>query len=67
MKKTLNWKGTGRDNIHNFWYKNFPSIHKTMAELFTKALKNPEALPSFLTYGLTYPEIQNSQLRPREI
>lgn len=54
IKKTMNWKGTGRDYIHNFWYKNFPSIHETIAELFTKALNNPEVLPPFLTYGLTY-------------
>ncbi|XP_044757776.1 uncharacterized protein LOC123315935 [Coccinella septempunctata] len=54
LKSTNNWAAPGVDNIHNFWWKHFRSVHSSLARLFQKFLEKPELVPSFLTAGLTY-------------
>ena len=54
VKKTLNWKGPGMDQIHNFWYKQFKSTHKQLAWNFTYLIEHPEETPAFMVKGITY-------------
>ncbi|XP_045463805.1 uncharacterized protein LOC123673363 [Harmonia axyridis] len=54
LKSTNNWAAPGVDNIHNFWWKHFRSVHSSLARLFQQLLEKPELVPGFMTAGLTY-------------
>ena len=38
LKKTSNWKTSGHDGIHAFWFKKFISIHNRLALEMNKSL-----------------------------
>ncbi|KAL0809154.1 hypothetical protein ABMA28_011389 [Loxostege sticticalis] len=69
-QKMKNWKATGIDRIHNFWFKKFTSLHKILATIITDLIKGNTTLPKFITTGITYmlPKSANtsdpSQYRP---
>ena len=52
--KTHNWKATGTDKIHNFWYKKLTCVHKHLLFHINNFIKSPTTLPSFVTQGITY-------------
>ncbi|XP_064076354.1 uncharacterized protein LOC135194637 [Vanessa tameamea] len=70
LKKTKNWKAAGIDQIHNFWYKKFTSLHDILTKIISDLINCRTPLPNFITTGLTYmlPKNQNthdpSQYRP---
>lgn len=63
IASTHNWKATGTDNLHNFWYKRFTSMHKILAQQINRIIKEPETCPSFLTEGRTFLKPKNSDTR----
>lgn len=62
-KKTHNWKATGNDNIHNFYLKYFSCTHSYLAKAFNEFIQKPEAIPSFLTSGITYLKPKDSDTK----
>ena len=48
IKNTANWKTPGIDNLQNFWYKKFTSLHKQIAAQFTYIVRNPDQTSSFI-------------------
>jgi hypothetical protein len=54
LSKTHNWKSPGPDNIHNYWWKNFKSVHQPLVNQLNKIIENNEELPEFLMKGKTY-------------
>jgi len=42
LRKTLNWKTPGRDQIANFWLKQLTATHKRMATLFNKLIEEDQ-------------------------
>lgn len=54
ISNTHNWKGTGSDNIHNYWYKKFTCIHSYLLNQINGFIRKPETIPSFLSEGRTY-------------
>lgn len=59
IKKTHNWKATGTDNIHNFWYKQFTNLHTTLVQFINHIIQHPEECPDFLTEGRTFIKPKN--------
>jgi hypothetical protein len=58
LRKTLNWKGTGRDQIVNFWLKQLTATHKHIAALFNKLVEEdqiPEWLMAIVTFHIPSP------------
>ncbi|KAL1446751.1 hypothetical protein WDU94_005638 [Cyamophila willieti] len=53
IKKTINWKAAGIDQIQNFWWKYFPSTHIYLMQFFNEYLDNPDSIPELLTKGKT--------------
>ncbi|XP_031333830.1 uncharacterized protein LOC116163840 [Photinus pyralis] len=49
IKQLPNWKGPGKDNIHNFWYKRFTILHKHLTAQINKVIQNPTEFPTFIT------------------
>lgn len=54
LKRTHNWKAPGTDNIHNYWYKKFTSVHPILHNHIHKFISSPDTLPTFITQGVTY-------------
>lgn len=54
VNKTLNWKATGLDGIHNYWLKKLTSVHEPLAKCFSLFLQNPREVPPYLATGVTY-------------
>jgi len=54
ISKAHNWKAPGLDNIHNFWLKNFKSLHVHLARLFNKIIEDPESVPEYFARGHTF-------------
>lgn len=54
INSTNSWKAPGVDNIQNFWYKKFDSLHGALAEQLTHVIHHPKDMPAFLTLGSTY-------------
>lgn len=52
--KLHNWKATGSDNIHNFWYKKFTYLHHIILNHINNFIKSPETMPEYVTLGTTY-------------
>lgn len=54
INSTHNWKATGIDNIHNYWYKKFTCVHEQLTKQLNDLIEHPEEMPEFLTQGITY-------------
>lgn len=54
IKGSHNWKATGSDRIHNYWYKKLTCIYPYLLRYINQWLQEPQLLPSFLTQGITY-------------
>ena len=37
LRKMLNWKSPGPDNVQGFWLKNFTTMHERLIEQFDTA------------------------------
>ena len=53
MTRATNWKSPGSDRLTNFWIKQFKSLHKSMAEAYSKIIKDPKQTPDWLVDGGT--------------
>jgi hypothetical protein len=54
LRKTLNWKAPGRDQIPNFWFKQLTATQKHIAEIFNELIEEV-SIPEWLTAGgVTY-------------
>jgi hypothetical protein len=51
LRKTLNWKVPGRDQILNFWLKQLTATHKYLATLLNKLIEEDQT-PDWLTAGV---------------
>lgn len=54
LKRAHNWTAPGPDKVQNFWFKFFTSVHHPLAKIFNDLINNPEDIPQFLTFGVTY-------------
>jgi hypothetical protein len=54
IAKTNNWKATGSDKIHNYWYKKLTSTHAVILTHINNFIRDPGSVPSFVTQGITY-------------
>ena len=52
LKKTSNWKTSGHDGIHGFWFKKFTSIHNRLALEMNRCLQEAQ-VPDWMTKGKT--------------
>ncbi|KAL1446381.1 hypothetical protein WDU94_013936 [Cyamophila willieti] len=52
--KLHNWKATGVDKIHNFWWKYLSAIHSKLLDILNLMLVDPNKIPPNLTKGITY-------------
>ena len=43
MTRAANWKSPGPDRLPNFWIKQFKSLHKPMAEAYSRNHQGPKA------------------------
>ena len=53
IKSSRNWNAPGVDNIHNFWYKKFSSLHEQLAIKLSELVRGDKMVPQFLTEGIT--------------
>jgi hypothetical protein len=53
VRAMLNWKAPGRDQIPNFWLKQFTATHKHIAAIFNQLLEEDQ-IPKWLTAGTTF-------------
>jgi len=62
LRKTLNWKAPGRDQIPNFWLKQLAATHRHTAAIFNK-LNEEDHIPEWLTAGITFliPKNENTE------
>jgi erythromycin esterase-like protein len=62
LRATVNWKAPGRDQIPNFWRKQFTATHKHIAAIFNKLLE-ADQIPEWLTAGTTFiiPKNENTE------
>ncbi|XP_044760842.1 uncharacterized protein LOC123318288 [Coccinella septempunctata] len=54
LKGSNNWATPGCDNLHNYWWKHFTSVHEILSILLKRSLSDPTLLPSYFTQGQTY-------------
>jgi hypothetical protein len=67
LRTTLNWKAPGRDQIPNFWLKQFTATHKHIAKKRNKLIEE-DSIPEWLTAGVTYLIPKNENTRnPKEL
>ena len=52
LKKISNWKTSGHDGIHGFWFKKFTSIHDRLALEMNKCQQTAH-VPEWMTKGKT--------------
>ena len=52
LKRISNWKATGHDEIHGFWFKKFISIHDRLALEMNRCLQGTQ-VPDGMTKGKT--------------
>ena len=52
LKKISNWKTSGHDGIHGFWFKKFTSIHDRLALEINRVLLDAQ-VPDWMTKGKT--------------
>jgi hypothetical protein len=62
LRATLNWKAPGKDQIPNFWFKQFTATHKYIAAIFNKLLE-ADQIQKWLTAGITFliPKTKNTE------
>jgi hypothetical protein len=53
LRKTLNWKAPGRDQIPNFWLKQLTATHNHITAIFNKLIQE-DPVPEWLTAGVTF-------------
>jgi hypothetical protein len=53
LRATLNCKAPGRDQIPNYWLKQFTATHKHIAAIFNNVLEEDQ-IPEWLTAGITF-------------
>ena len=51
-KRISNWKTSGHDGIHGFWFKKFTSIHGRLALEMNRCLQGTQ-VPEWMTKGKT--------------
>lgn len=61
IKKTLNWKSSGRDKIQKFWYKQFKSTLEHLTKYYTSIVERPELTPNFMSSGISYLQPKTAQ------
>ncbi len=54
IRKSANWKSPGLDGIPNFWLKQLVSLHDDLAVALTGVINESDAIPGWLTEGITY-------------
>lgn len=54
LYRAHNWKAPGSDNIQNFWYKKFTSLHSILYNHINDFVSQPHTMPEFITEGKTY-------------
>ena len=54
IERTHNWKATGSDHIHNYWYKKYTYIHTYLHHFVNVFISNPDRIPKYITAGVTY-------------
>lgn len=66
VNRTHNWKSPGTDNIHNYWYKKFTSLHPHIHNFLNTFIQSPHTLPVYITQGVTYmiPKDMNDTQNP---
>ena len=53
MTRAANWKSPGPDRLPSFQIKQFKNLHKSMAEAYSKNIKDPKQTPDWLVEGAT--------------
>jgi hypothetical protein len=53
LRKTLNWKAPGRDQITNLWLKQLTATRNHVAAIFNKLIEE-DPVPEWLTAGVTF-------------
>ena len=54
LKKIHNWKSSGPDGIHNFWWKYLVTLHTPLVNIINNIIDNPSETPRFLSQAITY-------------
>lgn len=54
IAKTHNWKATGSDKIHNYWFKKLTNTHPLLLKHINEFIRNPDHMPLYITQGTTY-------------
>lgn len=60
INSTQNCKAPGTDHIHNYWYKKLTCTHTFIHKHICHFIQSPDIMPSFLTHGITYMLLKNS-------
>lgn len=63
IRNTHNWKCPGPDNVHNYWYKKFTSVHPYLTAQVNSILQNPERAPDFMLEGRTFIKPKNQDTK----
>eukprot|EP00957_Ditylum_brightwellii_P143144 10906370-Ditylum_brightwellii.AAC.1 len=53
VRKLINWKAPGMDQVQNYWYKHMPVLHQRFCDALNNVILHPEQLPEWLLCGLT--------------
>ena len=53
LGRSMNWKAAGHDSLSNYWIKNMPSAHSSLAKALNCCVERPEQLPAWLVKGRT--------------
>lgn len=54
LSQISNWRATGSDYIHRYWYKKFCIIFKKTVVLFEELFRDPKHVLTFITTENTY-------------
>ena len=55
LRKLSNWKAPGRDQVQNFWLKNFTALHPLLVDTLNFLSKEPERAPPLVDGRTNYP------------
>ena len=53
MQEDPNWKARGKNDIQDYWIKNFNNLHERFAVQMKKILMRDDSLPAWMTHGRT--------------
>eukprot|EP00957_Ditylum_brightwellii_P071333 5422631-Ditylum_brightwellii.AAC.1 len=45
IRKLKNWKASGADGVHNYWYKHLPSLQLRLCNALNQVILDPTTLP----------------------